>query len=169
VSDEPTSMNADGIFEPFAIDQVPWEEFNHGERFGMRYQHLSSYGGGRQISISHEVLLPGKQANQLHYHMLEEEHVFVLDGALTVRLGERTYVLAKGHHVCFPAAQKVGHSLVNHTSEPCRYLVIGNPQPHEVAVFPDTGRVEVKLMGEGYRRSETLGYWEEGVRTDTLT
>jgi uncharacterized cupin superfamily protein len=56
--------------------------------------------------------------------------------------------------------------LYNHTSEPCRYLIIGNPQPNEVAVFPETGRVEVKLMGEGYRGSATLGYWE-GVDDDT--
>jgi uncharacterized cupin superfamily protein len=166
MSDKPTSKNADGLYEPFPIEAVPWEEFNRGPRFGMRYQHLSSYGGGTQISISNEILAAGKQANQAHYHMLEEEHVLVLEGALTVRLGEKSYVLAQGHYVCFPAGQKVGHSLYNHTSEPCRYLIIGNPQPNEVAVFPETGRVEVKLMGEGYRRSETLGYWE-GVKDDT--
>jgi uncharacterized cupin superfamily protein len=85
---------------------------------------------------------------------------------LTVRLGERTYVLNQDHCVCFPAGQKVGHSLYNHTSEPCRYLIIGNPQPNEVAVFPETGRIEVKLMGEGYRKSATLGYWED-VGDDT--
>jgi uncharacterized cupin superfamily protein len=160
MSDKPSSRNADGVFEPFSIEQVPWEEFSRGERFGMRYQHLSSFGGGTQISISNEVLSPGKQANQLHYHMLEEEHVFILEGSLTVRLGQKTYILTPGHHVCFPAGQKVGHSLFNHTSEPCRYLVLGNPQPNEVAVFPETGRVEVKLMREGYRQSETLGYWD---------
>jgi uncharacterized cupin superfamily protein len=65
----------------------------------------------------------------------------------------------------FPAGQKLHHSLLNNTAEPCRYLVLGNPQPHDVAVFPDTGRVSVKLMGEGYRRSATLPYWE-GVDTD---
>jgi uncharacterized cupin superfamily protein len=67
--------------------------------------------------------------------------------------------------VCFPAGQKVGHALVNHTTAPCRYLVLGNPQPNEVAVVTDTGRVSVKLMGEGYRGSETLEYWE-GVDVD---
>jgi uncharacterized cupin superfamily protein len=79
----------------------------------MCYQHLSSYGGGTQISISNEVLPPGKQANQLHYNMLEEEHVLVLEGSLTLRLGERTYFMSAGHYVCFPAGQRVGHSLFN--------------------------------------------------------
>jgi uncharacterized cupin superfamily protein len=111
-----------------------------------------------------EILPPGKQANQFHYHLLEEEHVFVLEGSLTLRLGEKTHVMSAGHYVCFPAGQKVGHALINHTDAPCRYLVLGNPQPHDVVVFPDTGRVSVKLMGEGYRKTETLGYWD-GVDT----
>lgn len=154
------SKNSDGIFEPFPIDAVPWEEFTHGDRFGMRFQHLSSYGGATQIGVANEILMPGRQANPAHYHMLEEEHVFILEGALTVRLGEETHVMSTGHYICFPAGQKVGHALYNHTSEPCRYLVIGNPSPNDVAVHTDTGRVSVKLMGAGYRASATMDYWD---------
>ncbi len=107
-----------------------------------------------------EVLPPGKQANQSHYHLLEEEHVFIIEGSLTLRLGTKSYELSSGHYVCFPAGQKVGHALINHTSQPCRYLVLGNTQAHDVAVFPETGRVSVKLMGEGYHRSVTMEDWE---------
>jgi uncharacterized cupin superfamily protein len=159
-TEKPTSANSDGLFEPFHIGRVPWEEFSRGDRFGMRYQHLSSFGGGSQISVAMEVLSPGKQANQLHYHMLEEEHLFVIEGSLTLTLGTKTYELSADHYVCFPAGQKVGHALFNHTSAPCRYLIFGNPNPHEVAVFPESGRVEVKLTGEGYRKSATMTYWE---------
>jgi len=88
----------------------------------------------------------------------------VLDGHMTVRLGDKAHPVGPGHYVCFPAGQQVGHSLFNHTDAPCRYLVLGNPQPNDVVVFTDTGRVSVKLMGEGYRKSETMDYWE-GVST----
>jgi uncharacterized cupin superfamily protein len=159
------AFNAEGIAEPFPIEAVPWEEFSHGQRFGMKYQVLSEYAGAKQITVCMEVLAPGKQANQQHYHMLEEEHVLVLEGSMTVRLGDKSYEVAAGHYVCFPAGQKVGHALINHTLEPCRYLILGNPQPHDVAVFTETGRVSVKLTGEGYRRAETLEYWE-GVRDE---
>lgn len=161
----PSSVNAEGIFEPFQVDRVPWEEFFRGERFGMRYQHFSSFGGGTQISVSMEVLPPGRQANQAHYHLLEEEHVFILEGSLTLRLGDKSYEMSAGHYVCFPAGQKAGHALVNHTSKPCRYLVLGNPHPHDVWVNTETGRVGVKLTGEGYRKSATMEYWE-GVDSD---
>ena len=70
------------------------------------------------------------------------------DNAQPFHRGTMTYMLSSRHYVCFPAGQRVGHSLVNHTSEPWRYLVFGNPQPHDVAVFPESGRESVKLTGE---------------------
>jgi len=160
VSSRPNSADADGVFEPFPITEVPWEEFSHGERFGMRFQHLSTFAGATRIGVANEVLAPGRQANPLHYHLLEEEHVFILEGSLTLRLGDKSYIMSAGHYVCFPAGQKVGHSLFNHTAEACRYLIIGNPHPHDVAVFPETGRVSVKLTGEAYRKSAPMDYWE---------
>jgi hypothetical protein len=42
---------------------------------------------------------------------------------------------------------------------------LGNPHPHDVAVHTDSGRVSVKLAGESYRQSATMGYWE-GVDVD---
>jgi uncharacterized cupin superfamily protein len=71
----------------------------------------------------------------------------------------------KGRPASASSGQRVGHALINHTSEPCRYLVVGNPHPHDVAVHTDTGRVSVKLAGESYRRSATMEYWE-GVDVD---
>jgi uncharacterized cupin superfamily protein len=164
MTDRKTSVDAEGVFEPFPIAEVPWQEFTRGERFRMRFQVLSDFGGGSQITVAMEVLDPGRQANQLHYHLLEEEHVLVLEGSMTVRLGERRHIVEAGHYVCFPAGQKVGHALINHTDTPCRYLVLGNPQKHDVVVFPETGRVSVKLAGESYRTTPTVGYWD-GVDT----
>jgi uncharacterized cupin superfamily protein len=161
MDDHPTSRNAAGVFEPFEIARVPWETFGKGERFEIRYQHLSSFGGGTQVGVSMEILPPGKQANQSHYHMLEEEHVMVLEGSMTLRLGERPYVLTVGHYVCFPAGQRVAHALFNHTAEPCRYLVFGSTNPHDVIVYPDSGRVGVRLAGTGYRAAATMEYWED--------
>lgn len=160
MSDEPTSINADGIYEPFATHRVPWVQHRQGERFGMDYQHLSSFGGGTQISVSMEVLPPGKQANAAHYHMLEEEHVLLLEGSLTLRLGAKAYLMTAGDYVCFPAGQRAGHALINHTDTPCRYLVLGAPDPNDVAVHTDSGRVSVKLMGTGYAEKSAMAYWD---------
>ena len=160
MTEKATSANAEGIFEPFAIDRVPVEEYAKGGRFGVRFQQLGEFGGAAHVGVCMEVLAPGNQTYPAHYHMLEEEHLLVLEGGATLRLGEKSFELAAGHYVCFPAGQKAGHTLINHTAAPCRYLVIGERNPHDVVVYTDSGRVGVRLTGEGYRKAATMDYWE---------
>jgi uncharacterized cupin superfamily protein len=160
---EPSSKNADGIYEPFDTAVVPFEEWRKGERFEMRWQRLSGYGGGTQIGVLIETLEPGKQTNQAHYHLLEEEHVYILEGELTVRLGGKHHVMKAGHYVCFPAGQKAAHTLINHSHKPCRYMMIGNSHPHDVIFYPDTQRVGVRLAGQGFRSTATMEYWDDVV------
>jgi uncharacterized cupin superfamily protein len=44
-------------------------------------------------------LPPGSNTLPAHYHTHEEEHVYVLDGTLTLHLGEQTYRLGPGGYV----------------------------------------------------------------------
>lgn len=158
MSETPSSVNADGIYEPFSSERVPWVEHSHGGRFGMRFRELGQYGGGRHVGVCLEVLEPGRQSNPAHYHMLEEEHVLVLEGAVSLRLGGTTYRMTAGDYVCFPAGQKAGHALINESDTPCRYLVIGERNPNEVVIYTDSGRIGVRLTGEGYHKSATMDY-----------
>jgi uncharacterized cupin superfamily protein len=160
MSDQPSSKNASGLYEPFASEVVPWETYGRGERYGVRFRQLGDYGGGTRVGVCLEELAPGKQAYPAHYHMLEEEHLFVLEGALTVRLGDERHPMKAGDYVCFPAGQRVGHAVINESETVCRYLIIGERNPADVVIYPDSGRVGVRLTGEGYRRSATMDYWE---------
>ncbi|WP_410211993.1 cupin domain-containing protein [Aquirhabdus sp.] len=155
-----SSINADGIFEPFSTDEAPWEEFAHGQRFASRFKRLDKFGGGTHVGVCLEELEPGKQSGPAHYHMLEEEHLYILEGSLTLRLGDKTFELSKEDYVCFPAGQKAGHTLINHSDTTCRYLIIGEKSPHEVTLYTDSGRIQVRLVQEGYDQSKTMEYWE---------
>ncbi|MCX8568732.1 MULTISPECIES: cupin domain-containing protein [Hyphomicrobiales] len=160
MSKRESSINPEGVYEPFSALEAPLEVFSHGERFGSSFRHLSSFGGGSHVGVALEELPPGKETNPSHYHMLEEEHLYVLDGVATLKLGDRTYVMKAGDYVCFPAGQKVGHSLYNHTDAPCRYIIIGERNPNDVIVYPESGRVSVRLTGEGYSGASVMEYWE---------
>ena len=92
--------------------------------------------------------------------MLEEEHLLILEGQLTLRLGDKSYAMSAGQYACFPAGQKAGHTLQNNSAAPCRYLIIGERNPHDVIVYTDSGRVSVRLADEGYRKSAVMDYWE---------
>lgn len=149
-----------GPTPPFAVGSVPWQDWSQGGRFGSRFRALTDAGGGSRVGVAVEELPPGKQSCPVHYHLLEVEHLLVLEGRATLRLGERSYEIAARDYVCFPAGQKAGHALINDGSEPCRFLIIGERNPNDVIVYPDSGKVKVRLMGENYRLSNTVKYWE---------
>jgi uncharacterized cupin superfamily protein len=156
----PDTAKPPELTAPFRIEDVPWEEAFHGERFGTRWRALGAFGGAAHIGTAIEELPPGKQSNQFHFHMLEEEHVWILEGRATLRLGEKTYELAAGDYVVFPAGQQAGHCLINNSDEVCRFFILGERNPNEIAVYPDSGKVRVRSLNENYRRSAAVDYWD---------
>ncbi len=155
-----SSLNEDNVYAPFSADEVPVEEYAEGDKFASKFQRLGHFGGGSHVGVSLEELAPGKRSCPTHYHMLEEEHLYLLEGELTLYLGDKSYVMHAGQYCCFPPGQKAGHSLYNHGLAVCKFLMIGEKNPNEVVVYTDSGRVGVRLMGEGYRKTATMGYWE---------
>jgi len=167
---EPTApLNADGVREPFNVEDVPWRTYGEGDRFGLRYRALGYYAGGSNVGVEIAELEPGRQSYPAHFHMLEEEHMLILDGSATLRLGDRTYTVSAGDYVCFPAGQKAGHAMVNHTDKTCRYLMIGESKGHEVVVYTDSNKVGVRVLGQRFPMGRTMDYWEdEGVAEPVL-
>lgn len=144
---------------PVNTEDLPWVDWSEGTRFGSRYRVLSNTRAGARIGVIVEELAPGKQSAPAHYHHGEEEHVLVLDGHATLRLGPRRLPLGPGDYVRFPAGQTEGHCLLNEGTEVCRYVVIGDRNPLDVCVYTDTGRIAVEATGEIYDKTQTFEYW----------
>ena len=75
---------------PIASGDIPWTEWTDVPRFSIRYRHLTiaAVGENYHVGVAIEELEPGRQSSPAHYHIFEEEHVFILDGALSVRIGD---------------------------------------------------------------------------------
>jgi uncharacterized cupin superfamily protein len=89
---------------------------------------------------------PGARMAPKHYHMLEEEHALILEGDVTLLLGDECHKMTAGDYVCFPAGRKVGHSFLNGGTSPCSYLMIGERNPNDVCVLPDSNKMEVRAL-----------------------
>jgi uncharacterized cupin superfamily protein len=150
-------------FPPVASGSIPWEEFSHGAKFASRFRHLTRAVLGDRpyhVGVAIEELPPGKQSCPFHFHMLEEEHLLVLEGECTLRLGEERLRFAAGDYAVFPAGHKTGHCLVNETDKVCRYIVIGENNPNESCVYPDSNKVSNRWLGERYDRAAQKDYWD---------
>lgn len=139
-----TSVSQEGFFEPFNIDDVPWKRMPGSTAF----KRLGAYGGGSQVGVGMDVLKPGQYSNRLHYHLKEEEHILIFRGSATLILGSRRYIMKARDYCCFPAGQKAGHHLFNHTKENCVFMTIGDNHPDDIACFPGTGKARVRATGK---------------------
>lgn len=158
--------------DPISSLAVAWEEWCEVPNFGVRYRHLSlaALGEAYRVGVAIEELLPGKQSAPAHYHIFEEEHIYILEGMLSVRIGADTHNMAAGDYVCFPAGQKAGHCLINTSDAPCRYVVVGEHNPNEVVIYTDSHKVLVRALGKRalFDLNARRGYWD-GENTGILT
>ena len=150
--------------EPISSDDVPWTESRDVPRFGLRWRHLTraALGEDYHVGIAIEELAPGMQSAPAHWHVHEEEHVYILEGALTARIGDRRFPMRAGDYVCFPAGQQAGHCLINETDAPCRYVIVGERNPNEVVVYTDSNKMLVRALGRRaiYDLAARRGYWD---------
>jgi len=154
---------------PISADAVAWEDTKTGGEFGGRAKHLTyaAVGAGYHVGVLIESPAPGKRLCPTHYHMLEEEHALVLEGELTLILGDQRIPMRAGDYVCFPAGLKLGHSLMNSGAGPCRTLTIGERNPNEVCVYPDSKKLAVDALRTDDNIFDMTGlrkYWD-GERT----
>ena len=151
-------------FPPVASDTIAWEEYSQGTRFGSRFKHLTQAVMGPErrwhVGVAIEELPPGRQSCPFHFHMLEEEHLLVLEGECTLRLGEKRLRFKAGDYAVFPAGVKTGHCLINETDRTCRYIVIGENNPNESCVYPDSNKVSNRWLGERYDRAAQKDYYD---------
>ena len=149
---------------PISSADVAWEAWAQVPRMSIRYRHLTSaaIGDDYHVGVAIEELEPGKQTAPAHYHIFEEEHVYVLEGELTARIGAGSYRMKAGDYVCFPAGQVAGHCLMNTSNAVCRYVIVGENNPKEVAIYPDSNKVLVRALGRRaiYDMGARLGYWD---------
>jgi uncharacterized cupin superfamily protein len=146
---------------------MAWDEENApaGTRFGGRTKHLTYAAVGEKYHVGMliEAPAPGRRLAPKHYHMLEEEQALILEGQVTLLLGDEQYEMKAGDYVCFPAGQKVGHSFMNSGTGPCSYLMIGERNPNDVWVYPDSNKMEVNALRSNdsiFDMSAVRKYWD---------
>jgi uncharacterized cupin superfamily protein len=117
-------------------------EYNLG-RGALRYEQLSDAGGLTQFGAAFEMLMPGRQSSQKHWHTREDEFLLMLEGALTVVEDATETVIGPGDACCWKAGSEVGHTLRNHTDRPAVYIIVGSRHPDDVCHYPG-----IDLRGE---------------------
>lgn len=115
-----------GYPAPYADDCAKREKRRLGDAFGLT-----------QFGVNLVRLPPGQMSAQRHWHVREDEFVFVLRGKPTLVTDAGEQELGPGMVAGFPAAVRNGHHLVNRSGEDAVYLEVGTRDAMEECDYPD--------------------------------
>jgi len=116
------------------VEKIAWYRGTVREIFG---RGLCDVGGPSKVGFGLLELSPGCNTLPAHYHTLEEEHLYVLEGAGVLHLGEETHPLVKGSYANFPAGQAIPHFVSNESDTPLKYIMVGERIEGDEVVYAD--------------------------------
>lgn len=151
---------------------LEWNEHSHGERFGYRRKSLGSAAGGEKLGCSLFEVPPVRRAWPYHYHLANEEAIYVLEGYGTLCIGGEKIRVSEGDYVALPARAEDAHQLVNSSEAVLRYLCFSTMIEPDVMVYPDSGKVgifggaapggpkEERVFSKFLREDAEVGYYD---------
>ena len=140
------------------IEEIKWDEWQHGDQFGTRSKNLGRAAGAQNLSMRMVELEPNKQSSPLLFHTEDEEHIFLVEGEATLLEGDEQSRLVAGDYACFLAGEEIGHALLNHSETVCRFLIFSQNNPSDIVVYPEHNRMLVKALGQVFSNQPEDGF-----------
>ena len=136
------------------IDESTPTERETGKRFGFRYRPLAEPAGGRAIGGSFYEVPPGRTIFPYHWHSVNEEAMFVVEGEGTLRIGDERVPIRAGDWVSFPVGPDSAHQVINSGAATLRLLALSTKSTGEVVAYPDSGKVGASGLAFGTKLGE---------------
>ena len=138
--DGETSMTKPSGYDPKSLPESNSTSYPEPFRAGVvkRWtRRLGDHAGLENFGVNLTRIEPGGMSSHRHWHLKQDEFVYVLEGeaALVTDAGEE--VLKPGMCAAFPAGTKNGHHFLNRSRTDLLLLVVGDRTPNEEAGYPD--------------------------------
>lgn len=100
-------------------------------------QGLGDAGGLGDFGVNLTRLPPGAWSSQRHWHLAEDEFVYVLSGELVLVTEKGEETLRAGDCAAFPKNRPDGHHLINRSELTAVYLEVGTRSTGDICTYPD--------------------------------
>jgi uncharacterized cupin superfamily protein len=122
------------------LDELEATTTSVGTKFGASRKALGQAAGGRGLGCSWYEIPPGRSGFPFHYHCVNDEAIYILDGAGTLRIGDATVAVRAGDYLTFPPGPAAAHRLDNTGTAPLHYLCFSTMQLAEICGYPDSNK-----------------------------
>jgi uncharacterized cupin superfamily protein len=119
---------------------------------GRERRVLGDVVGLTQFGVNLTTLKPGAASALRHWHEVEDEFVFVVEGEITLVEDDGETLLKPGDAAGFKGGVANGHHLVNKSNRDAVYLEIGTRAPADHAHYPDD---DLDLVRDGAKYTMT--------------
>jgi uncharacterized cupin superfamily protein len=114
---------------------------------GRAKRKLGDALGLKNFGVNLTTIKPGAASALRHWHLKQDEFVYILEGELVLvtDIGEQR--LTAGMAAGFPAGNADGHHLVNRSDRDAVYLEVGDRSAGDGASYPDNDLVARAVPG----------------------
>lgn len=114
---------------------------------GRKWTRLGDAAGLTQFGVVLYTLEPGVWSSQRHWHHLEDEFVYLLEGELVLVTDDGEEIMRPGDCAGFKAGVANGHNLQNRSDKPAKLLVIGSRNDEDHGEYSD---IDMKFLPGRY-------------------
>jgi uncharacterized cupin superfamily protein len=140
------------------VTELEGQTLSKGTRFGATRRSLGHAAGATKIGCTHYEVPPGKTAFPFHYHCVNDEALYVLEGEGTLRMGDAKVAIRAGDWINVPTGPAHAHQLINSGTTTLKYLCMSTLSSAEIAVYPDSKKVGA-MAGASYGQAIKGELW----------
>ena len=116
-----------------------------------RYKRkLGDFFGLQNFGINLTELDPGSISALKHYHLKQDEFIYIISGTPTLVIDDKEYFMSPGECFGFRAGEKNGSQLKNNSDKTVVYLEIGDRTTGDIVEYPN----------DDLRAEDTASGWE---------
>jgi uncharacterized cupin superfamily protein len=101
------------------------------------WKALGVASGLKLIGVNLVTLKPGIWSSQRHWHMKEDEFVYVVAGELVCVTDDGEELFRTGDCIGFPAGRTDGHHFINRSQADATFLVVSNRAADDTGAYSD--------------------------------
>lgn len=133
-------MRGSKVFKPADVQEgnassypEPFREAQR-KRFNRR---LGDFAGLKNYGVNMIRVEPGGQSSARHAHSMQDEFVYVVEGALVLVTDAGEEPVTPGTCIGFPAGTGDGHHFLNRSDKDAVFLVVGDRTKGDEVNYPD--------------------------------
>jgi uncharacterized cupin superfamily protein len=118
-------------------------------------QRLGDAAGLTDFGVNLMRLPPGTWSSQRHWHVAEDEFIYVLEGEVVLVTDSGEEILSKGDSAGFKAGIEDGHHLQNRSPRDAIVLEIGSRKPTDEGEYSD---IDMRFLTTGFAHKDGTPY-----------